>query len=74
MRSWSQRAYGDWLLPVEIPLSSVVGSEALEFATIYDIENWPGGKKTLDRIRDPFDEFCKLVDEEFIVKWQGANK
>ena len=53
VRSWSQRAYGDWLLPVEIPMSSVVGSEALEFATIYDIENWPGGKKTLDRIRDP---------------------
>lgn len=69
VRSWSQRAYGDWLLPVEIPLSSVVGSEALEFSTIYDIESWSGGKKTLDRIRDPFDAFCKLVDDEFTSKW-----
>lgn len=73
VRSWSQRAYGDWLLPVEIPLSSVVGSEALEFATIYDIESWSGGKKTLDRIRDPFDEFCRLLDEEFSSKWQGGR-
>lgn len=72
VRSWSQRAYGDWLLPVEIPLSSVVGSEAVEFATIYDVESWAGGKRTLDRIREPFDEFCKLLDEEFSSKWQGG--
>lgn len=74
VRSWSQRAYGDWLLPVEIPMSSVVGSEALEFATIYDIETWPGGKKTLDRIRDPFDQFCKLIDDEFTMKWNEDSK
>lgn len=74
VRSWSQRAYGDWLLPVEIPLSSVVGSEAIEFATIYDVETWSGGKRTLDRIREPFDEFCKLLDEEFSSKWQRGQR
>ena len=74
VRSWSQRAYGDWLLPVEIPMSSVVGSEALEFATIYDIESWSGSKKTLDRIREPFDQFCRLVDDEFSMKWNGGSK
>ena len=74
VRSWSQRAYGDWLLPVEIPLSSVVSSEALEFSTIYDIESWPGGKKTLDRIRDPFDDFCRLIDNEFVAKWYGRTQ
>ena len=74
VRSWSQRAYGDWLLPVEIPLSSVVGSEAIEFATIYDVESWAGGKRTLDRVREPFDEFCKLLDEEFSSKWEGGQR
>lgn len=69
VRSWAQKAYGDWVLPVEIPMSSVVGSEALEFATIYDIEAWSGSKKTIDRIRDPFDQFCKLIDDEFAAKW-----
>lgn len=72
VRAWSQRAYGDWLLPIEIPASSVVGSEALEFATIYDIESWAGSKKTLDRIRDPFDAFCRLVDDEFVAKWSKS--
>jgi chromosome partitioning protein len=72
VRSWSQRAYGDWLLPIEIPASSVVGSEALEFATIFDIESWAGSKKTLDRFRDPFEAFCRLVDDEFVAKWSRA--
>jgi chromosome partitioning protein len=72
IRSWSQRAYGDWLLPIEIPASSVVGSEALEFATIFDVEGWTGSKKTLDRVRDPFEAFCRQVDEEFIAKWSKS--
>ena len=69
VRSWAQRAYGDWLLPVEIPASSVVGSEALEFATVFDIDKWEGSSKTLARIRDPFNSFCKMIDEQFIAKW-----
>jgi len=69
VRAWAQRAYGDWLLPVEIPASSVVGSEALEFATVYDIDAWEGSKKTLNRIRDPFDAFVKIVDDRTVQKW-----
>lgn len=69
VRAWAQRAYGDWLLPVEIPASSVVGSEALEFATVYDIDSWEGSKKTLSRIRDPFDAFVKIIDDRTVQKW-----
>lgn len=69
VRAWAQRAYGDWLLPVEIPASSVVGSEALEFATVYDIDAWEGSKKTLSRIRDPFDAFVKIIDDRAVQKW-----
>jgi chromosome partitioning protein len=71
VRSWAQRAYGDWLLPIEIPASSVVGSEALEFSTPYDISAWEGSKKTLSRIRDPFDALVKLIDDRCVAKWQG---
>ena len=69
VRAWAQRAYGDWIMPVEIPASSVVGSEALEFATVYDIDKWEGSAKTLSRIRDPFDLFCKLIDDQLSAKW-----
>lgn len=73
VRAWAQRAYGDWLLPVEIPASSVVGSEALEFATVYDIESWEGSKKTLSRIRDPFDAMVKVIDDRTVTKWESAK-
>lgn len=72
VRAWAQRAYGDWMIPVEIPASSVVGSEALEFATVYDIDKWEGSAKTLARIRDPFDLFCKLIDDQFVEKWSRS--
>jgi len=72
VRAWAQRAYGDWMIPVEIPASSVVGSEALEFATVYDIDKWEGSAKTLARIRDPFDLFCKLIDDQFVDKWSRS--
>lgn len=72
VRAWAQRAYGDWLLPVEIPASSVVGSEALEFATVYDIDSWEGSKKTLNRIRDPFDAFVKIIDDRSVQKWSRS--
>ncbi|NVO05895.1 MAG: AAA family ATPase [Rhodoferax sp.] len=72
VRAWAQRAYGDWMIPVEIPASSVVGSEALEFATVYDIDKWEGSAKTLSRIRDPFDVFCKLIDDQFVSKWSQS--
>jgi len=70
VRSWAQRAYGDWVMPVEIPASSVVGSEALEFATVYDIDKYEGSAKTLARIRDPFDLFVKLIDDQYAAKWR----
>jgi len=66
VRSWIERAYGKWVLPVEIPASSAVGSEALEFSTIYDVA---GNNRTLTRIRDPFDHLCRLVDDKFVAKW-----
>ena len=69
VRAWAQRAYGDWVIPIEIPASSVASSEALEFATVYDIDKWEGSMKTLQRIRDPFDMFCKMIDDQFVGKW-----
>lgn len=72
VRSWIERAYGEWVLPVEIPISSAVGSEALEFSTIYDVSKWTGSNRTLSRIRDPFDHLCKLLDDKFVMKWNQS--
>lgn len=73
VRSWVQRAYPDWVLPIEIPASSAASSEALEASTVYDIDTWEGSNKTLQRIRDPLDQLCKLVDDRFVAKWTGVQ-
>lgn len=73
VRSWVQRAYPDWVLPIEIPASSAASSEALEASTVYDIDTWEGGHKTLQRIREPLDQLCKMIDDRFVAKWKGET-
>lgn len=73
VRSWAQRAYPNWILPIEIPASSAASSEALEASTVYDVDTWEGSHKTLQRIREPLDQLCKLIDDRFVAKWTGAN-
>ena len=68
VRSWVQRAYPNWILPIEIPASSAASSEALEASTIYDINSWEGSNRTLLRIKEPLDALCKLVDDRFVAK------
>jgi chromosome partitioning protein len=73
VRSWAQRAYPNWILPIEIPSSSAASSEALEASTVYDVDTWEGSYRTLQRIREPLDALCKLVDDRFVVKWSQGK-
>ncbi len=70
VKDWIAKAYGDWVLDIDIPFSNLVGSEALEFSTVYDIDTWTGGMKTLQRIKDPFDRLAQYVDDTFAAKWR----
>lgn len=73
VRSWVQRAYPNWVLPIEIPASSAASSEALEASTVYDVDTWEGSHRTLARIREPLDQLCKLIDDRFVAKWTGGQ-
>jgi hypothetical protein len=68
-------AYGDWMLNIEVPLSNAVSNAALAFNTIYD--NIKGNEdtsaKTIERVRAPFNELCRLIDASYIAKWQAAT-
>ena len=73
VRSWAQRAYPNWILPIEIPASSAASSEALEASTVYDVDTWEGSNRTLQRIREPLDQLCKHIDNQFVAKWAGVK-
>ncbi|AEI82820.1 partitioning protein ParA (plasmid) [Cupriavidus necator N-1] len=72
VRSWVQRAYGDWMSPIEVPASSVMSNGALALATVFDISKFEGSNKTFQRVRIPFDEYCRWVDEFYAGKWEDA--
>jgi chromosome partitioning protein len=73
VRSWVNRAYGEWLSGTEIPTSSVMSSGALKISTVYDINKWAGGAKTLERVREPLDEYCRWLDTFYSEKWEMAR-
>lgn len=71
IRGWAKKTYGDWLLNLEIPKSDAAKNSAAFNGTIYD--NVKGeeytSEKTLNRIRTPFNELCRLVDTTSMAKW-----
>lgn len=70
VRSWVQRAYGEWLNTVEIPASSVMSNGALALSTVFDISKSDGVAKTLQRVRQPLMDYCRWLDELYVEKWR----
>lgn len=70
VRSWAQRAYGDWLTTTEIPASSVMSNGALAFSTVFDLSRSDGVAKTLARVKQPLTDYCKWIDDQFVAQWR----
>lgn len=57
---WMKSAYRNFMMNVEIPMTSAVSVSGMQMGTIYDIGKYVGSAKTYLRARDAYD---KLVDE-----------
>jgi chromosome partitioning protein len=68
VRSWVQAAYGPWMSQTEVPASSVMSTGAVGLSTVFDVSKWEGGNKTLARVKDPLEEYCRWLDEFYIAK------
>jgi chromosome partitioning protein len=71
VRSWAQRAYGDWLSTTEVPASSVMSNGALAFSTVFDLSRADGVAKTLARVKQPLIDYCKWIDDQFVGQWRA---
>ena len=69
VRQWIMEAYGDKVLPIEIPKTSVTANAAAEFGTVYDIPRGSVSAKTYSRARDAYDRYCTLVEEQIRAVW-----
>jgi len=71
VRQWIQATYGEFVLPVEIPKTTVTSNKAAEFATVYDIQKYDGAAKTYKRAVDAYDRFVDLVEESIVETWRS---
>ena len=73
VRAWIQATYGEFVLPVEIPKTSVTSNKAAEFATVYDVQKYDGSAKTYKRAVDAYDRFVDLVEESVVEAWRARK-
>jgi chromosome partitioning protein len=71
VRQWIAATYGEYMLPVEIPKTTVTSNKAAEFATVYDVQKYDGAAKTYKRAADAYDRFVELVEESVVETWRS---
>lgn len=69
VRQWILEAYGEKVLPIEIPKTSATSTAGAEFGTVYDLARGSINSKTFDRARDAYDRMCELVEQQIQAVW-----
>jgi chromosome partitioning protein len=69
VREWISAAYGDIVLPVEIPKTSVTAAASAEFGTVYDANVSEINPRTYRRAFDAYERFVELVEGQLQVAW-----
>lgn len=69
VRDWIQDTYERFVLPVEIPLTSVAGVTSAQFGSVYDVSKWEGSAKTYQRARQAYDGFVDLIEQKIVAHW-----
>ena len=70
VREWISAAYGDIVLPVEIPKTSVTSAASAEFGTVYDANVAEINPRTYRRAFDAYERFVELIEGQLQVAWQ----
>lgn len=71
VRQWIAATYGEYMLPVEIPKTTVTSNKAAEFSTVYDVQKYDGAAKTYKRAVDAYDRFVELIEESICQTWRN---
>ncbi|OTP66187.1 Chromosome (plasmid) partitioning protein ParA [Caballeronia sordidicola] len=74
VRDWINRTYESFVLPIEIPTTTVTASAAAEFGTVYDISKYDGSNRTYQRAREAYDRFAEMIDQELVALWQAQKE
>jgi chromosome partitioning protein len=72
VRGWLQKAYGDRVLPYEIPDSVVPKSASAQLSTVYDLTKPEGSVAAYTRFKDPMDQLVRHIDSQFVQAWASS--
>lgn len=61
VRDWIAAAYGEKVVPIEIPLTATAGSASAEFGTVYD--------QPRKRATQAYDRLVEYVEDQVITAW-----
>lgn len=70
VRKWIASTYGDLVMPIEIPETSVAHTTALKYQTVYDVSRYTGSDQAYKRARQAYDRAVELVEESAAMAWQ----
>jgi chromosome partitioning protein len=78
VRRWILSAYGDSVLPIEIPKTSIASTASAEFGTSYDVGSAMPGSRTWKRAHDAYERCVELMEDQIFGVWahqtQGSTK
>lgn len=69
VRRWIMAAYGDSVLPIEIPKTSIASTASAEFGTAYDVSDAMSGSRTWKRAHDAYERLIELMEEQVVGVW-----
>jgi chromosome partitioning protein len=69
VRQWVMEGYGDKVLPIEIPKTSVAATASAEFGTVFDLPRGAMNSKTFGRARDAYERMCELLEQQIEAVW-----
>ena len=70
VRQWVLEGYGDKVLPIEIPKTSIAASSSAEFGTVYDMAPGSANSRTVARAKDAYNRMCELVEQQIEAVWE----
>ena len=62
VRQWVMEGYGDKVLPIEIPKTSVAATASAEFGTVFDLPRGAMNSKTFGRARDAYERMWSCLN------------
>lgn len=74
VKQWIVKAYGDKVLPMEIPKTATAATASAGFGTVYDIDPATADTKTLKRALEAYDEFVDHIAFQVAGIWAADSR